>query len=979
MRSRIMTFPVNAGLLAVTGMATLLIWWLSHSSAEQSEAKARAALAQRDFAAAVDFLEATVRQSPRRVSAWKMLADAACHAGQASRSSSALEEAVRLAPAEMHSLCLQLGGRWMANNRIRPAIHAFQLAIVADPRPPQPYRLLAQIYAVVGHRREIVRNLMELVKRKEFTRNDLIVLTSVNPSIDDPTRLQQLLTADPADKTPLLSLAMQELDKNRVDSARDHLHAIVAAEPENAEAQGILGELYADFEPEQFVRWNAQLPSSLRDDARVWLARGKWLQTTGQTVAAIRCLQESYLREPENLAAVTLLGQLLKAEGETELGQAFTERGRRLQRIIDLSERIKEPRGEEAVVAMIEELEATGRLWEAWGWCLIVSRGIHHRKDVVDPLFQRIEPQLRSDLPRTTEAVRIGARFDWGRFPLPNWSELNSNAPQPSPSFSEEPSRMGFKDISDQVQLDFRYINTRTQESGHKIFETMGAGVAVIDYDRDGWPDLYFPQGKHSFEDTADQPSDALFRNVTGRHFATVTASAGIAEHGYSQGVAAGDFDNDGFPDLYVANLGRNCLYHNNGDGTFSDATDSAGLQQDEWTVSCAIADLNGDGLPELFDVNYVRGKELLTATCYDAQRRPVVCRPTVFDAALDTAVLNLGDGRFQEMQGEAGLDLPHGMGLGLVVADFNEDDRLDVFIANDMTANFLLINDGAETTRPLYFRDEAFLRGVALDLTGLAQACMGIACANVNRDRVPDLFVTNFARESATLYLSQPGGLFLDQTQAAGLRTPTFEPLGFGTQFLDADHDGWLDLIVMNGHIDEFVGEPFRMPAQLFRGNSSGKFEQQTGRQAGSLFDVPRLARGLARLDWNRDGWTDFVATDLETRPILAENQSDTPYHSCRLALSGTLSSRDAIGAKVRVQLASGVPYEMQLTAGDGYESSNERVLEIGARTETSIDLIEIQWPSGMASRFRNVACDRRWLAVEGRPELIGFEPSTD
>lgn len=961
------------GLITVMILATV-IWNCIPKSAAQRETEGRAALARRDFSVAIELFAKSVEAEPERVSAWKLLADAACHDGQADRSYEALQVVVRLAPDEANSLCLQLGGRWMARNQIQPAIRTLRLAIVANAQPPQPYRLLAQIYGVVGNRREVVSCLVELLKRKEFTINDLIVLSSVNPGIHDPKRLQMIMTADPDDKSPLLSVVMQELDKNQIENAKKYLIEITTADPENAEAQGILGELYADFQQEQFLEWHEQLSPATLMDARVWLARGKWLNSVGESKAAVRCLHEAFVREPENLSAVVLQGQLLKSLGDVELGNAFTERGRRLQRILDLNQRMNDPRGNESIQPMIEELEAAGRLWEAWAWCMIHPQAEQRSNDFVDAARQRLELKLRYDMPRTDSSTLPGPDTDWNLYPLPDWSQLKSKATSFTPMDRSESSSIHFEDRTEQAQLDFRYINTTSQDSGHKIYETMGAGVAVLDLDLDGWLDLYLPQGKSLPLENAEGPSDAIYRNIGGKSYLQVTDAAGIQETSYSQGGAAGDIDNDGFPDVYVANLGLNRLYRNNGDGTFTDITAEAGIRQQVWTVSCAIADLNGDAMPELFDVNYVQGEELLTATCYDQNHRPVVCRPTVFDAAKDTVTHNLGDGRFEEMQDEAGLGLPQGMGLGLVIADYNDDDRLDVFIANDMNPNFLLINDSTNTSEPPRFRDEAFLRGVALDSNGLAQACMGVACGDVNRDGRQDLFVTNFARESNTLYMSLPGGLYEDQTQQSGLREPSFEPLGFGTQFMDADRDGLLDLVVMNGHIDQFLNETFRMKAQLFSGQTNGVFAEVPGSQAGSLFDVLRLARGLAKLDWNRDGRTDFVATDLEKPVLLAENTTENANHGLHLKFVGTNSSRDAIGAKVKIVASSGDVRVCQLTAGDGYQSSNERVIDIGTGSVETVQSIDVQWPSGTVTRLENVRCNEYLVLVEGHATVFSI-----
>lgn len=957
--------------LLVTIAVMAVFWSRQGKSAEQLETDGRSELNQGKFSLAVQSLQQAVQASPERLSAWKLLADAASRNNDPVISYNALKVVARLAPEDAHSLCLQLGGRWMANNQIQPAIKSLRLATVAFPQPPQPYRLLAQIYGVIGNRREVVRSLMELLKRRDFTLNDLIVLSSVNPCVNDPQRLEQILKADPADKSPLLSLAMGELDKNDINAAQRYLLEITESAADQMEAQSLLGELYAEFQPDRFLQWHRQLPNGAEQDARVWLARGKWLNGRGDAKMVARCLHEAVLREPENLSAVTLLGQVLKSQGETERGAAFTERGRRLQKIIDLNERMHDPRSNERIPAMIEELESTGRLWEAWAWCVVYSQMEQHPNELINAVRRRLEPLLRSDLPRTDRTTLPGADIKWDEYPLPDWTQMTQQPSLEETASAPNVSAIHFDDQSEQSQIAFRYVNTQSQVSGHKIYETMGAGVGVLDLDLDSWPDLYFPQGKSLPLDSFDGPSDALYRNVRGTRYQAVTDEAGIHETSYSHGVAAGDIDNDGFPDLYVANLGRNRLYHNNGDGTYADITEAAGIQQDVWTVSCAIADLNCDGLPDLFDVNYVGGQELLTATCYDADRRPVVCRPTVFNSVLDTVSVNLGNGLFEQRQEEAGLDLPQGMGLGLVIANFNEDARPDIFIANDMTANFLLMNDLSQPEAPLKFRDEAFQRNVALDTNGLAQACMGVASADINRDGRLDLFVTNFAKESNTLYLSQPGGLFQDESQRAGLREPSFEPLGFGTQFLDADNDGWMDLIVMNGHIDQFISEPFHMKAQCFCGHSDGRILELKGEQAGTLFDELRLGRGLARLDWNRDGKTDFVATDLERPPLMAENTSETENHSLRIKLVGTESSRDAIGAKIQVLVTPGDERFFQLTAGDGYESSNERLIVIGTGQESSVSRVIIRWPSGAVSHFDNMKCGFDFIAVEKRTDL--------
>lgn len=965
-RSRLLTWA----LIAVAGAGA--VWWLcqvySGYAADRLVVEGNAAYANENFTAAVESAERAISFRPKLADAWYLLADASSQAGQVDRALEALNTYALLEPDDAGPLGVRLGIYWMKLNLTAPAIKSLRLAERVKASYLESISLQEQIAAVTGHPRETVRCIIELLKRDAFSRGDMLIVTAMLPGLGDLSRLEAIIKADPANKAPLLARALHAISLNHVAEAERLLLEINAAHPDDLEAWTTLGELYAVSVPEKFLAWHARLPERWSDDSRVWSARGKWLSQSGEARAAIRCLYESLRREPEQLTTTAQLGQLLKSQHELDVGTAFTERARHLQAIVDLNRRLNEPRAAEYYWPMIRELEATGRLWEAWGWCVIHQRAGLPRQPEIVACVERLRSRLHPDMPRTAPDSLPGGDFLWQQFPLPDWSAIKDRSRDSSRDPDRPRTGIRFEDRSAAVGLEFRYVNSYLPEAGRKIFETMGAGVAVLDFDRDGWPDLFLPQGQTSPTERAGGPTDRLVRNQRGQRLEDVTESAGIKEFAYSQGVAAGDFDNDGFEDVYVANLGRNSLFHNNGDGTFSDVTEKAGLKQREWTVSCAIADLNGDGMPELFDANYAQGEDLLTRTCPDASGRKLVCRPTVFEAATDTVIHNLGDGRFQELQASAGLDLPQGMALGLLIADFNADDHPDLFVANDMTANYLLMNTQLRSDQPPRFQDEAFLRGVALDQFGLAQACMGVAAADLNRDGEIDLFVTNFTQESNTLYVSQPGGLYLDQTQPAGLREPSFAMLGFGTQFFDADNDGWYDLTVLNGHIDDFGNEPYRMLPQFFRGSSDGRFEELPAAEVGTLFNQPRLGRGLALVDWNRDGRVDFVATDLEAPVMVVENQSPTSHRSLRLRLIGTGSSRDAIGAKVRVEVSPGVERHFQITAGDGYEASNERLLHVGVGDVEQVDAIEIRWPSGSITRQTGVRVDREWLVIEGR-----------
>jgi tetratricopeptide (TPR) repeat protein len=928
----------------------------------------RRALARDDVKAGLENGQHAVRMAPGSIAAWRLVADAAERADEPSQAVAACQRLVDLDPADSGAHWMRIGALEMKRFRIPQADEALRRSLEADPGQTGSLRLRAQLLAVLGRSRELTQCLVQLIRHQAFQRDDLVVLVGHDPYISDPDRLASIRQTTADETVPLLAQARDELNADRAASAELLLRKLVAAKPADWEAQALLGEICSDREGGEFLDWNAALPAGADTDSRVWLARALWLRARGKFPSACRCFREALEREPEILKATVQIGQLLLICGETELGKQFLRRGKRMEQIVNVAGQLGERQNWDRATALIDDLEATGRLWEAWAWCALQAEGLPNDASAGTRLM-RLAGRLSADVPRTLPHSLPGRDFDWSQFPLPDWTE---NSPPGSATPGAAPSKISFVDEGPARGLDFEYVGgNATGSRGHFIFETTGGGVAALDFDRDGWIDLYFAQGGTWPVVPGAGPRDALYRNRGGERFDTLTGPSGIVEDGYSQGVAAGDFDNDGFPDLYVANIGLNRLFHNNGDGTFADVTAAAGLTAQAWTSSCAIADLNGDGLPDLFDVNYVQGGEAFSTLCVGPRNEPLVCRPTVFEPALDRVAVNLGDGRFRELQEEAGLNVPYGRGLGLVVADFNADRKLDVFVANDQGANFLLLNDRSGLPDSVKFSEQAHLWGLALDRYGLSKAGMGIAAGDLNGDGRLDLFVTTFARESKVLYLSQGDGLYVDLTQEAGLRAPTFEFLGFGTQFLDADLDGRLDLVILNGHIDEFEGQKYRMRPQFFHGLPGPRFVERPGSEAGPFFGVERLGRGLATLDWNRDGLPDFVATYLEGPVALGTNATQNAGSSLTLRLVGTASSRDAIGARVRIVPVEGEVWCAQLTAGDGYESSSERFVQAGTGARDRVERLEIEWPSGAKSVYDDVACGETWLAIEGVPRL--------
>jgi hypothetical protein len=492
----------------------------------------------------------------------------------------------------------------------------------------------------------------------------------------------------------------------------------------------------------------------------------------------------------------------------------------------------------------------------------------------------------------------------------------------------------------------------------------------VLDYDADGWPDLYLTQGCR-WPPVAGQTEhlDRLYRNRGDGTFEDVTAQCQLAEDRFSQGVAAGDFNDDGFADLYVANIGVNRLYLNLGDGTFRDVSGVAGIEGEAWTTSCLLADVNGDGLPDIYDVNYIDGADVYERVCI-REGKPRTCLPNIFEPQPDRFYLNLGDGRFEERTAAAGLNVTGGNGLGIVAGDLDGTGRLGLFVANDQDANFCWINETAGPGAPPQFVERGVLAGLAYDAEGKSQACMGVAAGDADGDGKLDLFVTNFYEESNTLYLQGAGGTFIDATGASGLRAPSFFMVGFGAQILDGDLDGHLDLVLTNGHVDDFSHQqvPYEMPPQYFRGLGGGQFAELPAAELGEFFQGNYLGRGLARLDWNRDGREDFVVSHLHSPVALVANTSPETGRFLAVQLRGVRSSRDAIGAEVAIE-AGGRRRTQWLTAGDGYQASNQRQLVFGLGAADRVEKLHICWPSGLVQEFADLAADQALIFVEGSP----------
>lgn len=810
-------------------------------------------------------------------------------------------------------------------------------------------------------------------EQSSLYRLNLILLALGDDTLDDESLLETFRTAVPDDPAPLIALARLAVANREPSRARQLLQTAVDSDPGLIEAWVRLGQLFDDSSADDdFLNWNGRLPPAVDRHPGTWVIRGAFAAEQQSHRVAARCYWEALLRDPNHQAANYQLGRMLIRLERVEQATPFLERARSLQRYINL---VKASGTAEQLREAAEMAESLGLIWEAYGWASLA--GDHgSQRDWSGRARARLKSRL-SDLSNTRSSSAVGpaAELSLSGYPLPRWKP-GDRTRQRSPLARLAASRVVFRNVATSAGLKFRYVNggDPVKDGIRAIRETTGGGVAALDYDVDGWPDLLLAQGS-TWPPPRNRPGrkdlDRLYRNPGDGRLEDVTLQAGLVEDRYSQGVAVGDFNNDGFPDLYIGNINANRLYMNNGDGTFSDVTQQSGTGGRHWTTSCLVADLNGDTLPDLYAVNYLGG-DAMTRVCRGSSGgRP--CTPHDFPAAQDQVYVNLGDGRFRNVTDEWGLNAAGGNGLGIVAADFDGSGHLSLFIANDQAPNFFYVNRASRRGTGPAFSEQALRRGLALNGEGLTEACMGIAVTDVDADGLLDLFVTNFFGESNTLYRQQPGLLFIDGTGSARLRDPGLRLLGFGTQPLDGELDGAPDLIVTNGHIENFQGrfENYRMRPQYFRNSGDGRFVEPPAESLGRYFQGRFLGRGMARLDWNRDGLEEVAISHLDAPAALLQNVTESAGHFLVVRLRGIQSDRDAIGTTVTLKTAERST-SLQLTAGDGYLSSNQRQLTFGLGSRQQVEQLEVRWPSGLIQRFQDPPVDVELLLVEGRSRAV-------
>ncbi len=527
--------------------------------------------------------------------------------------------------------------------------------------------------------------------------------------------------------------------------------------------------------------------------------------------------------------------------------------------------------------------------------------------------------------------------------------------------------RILFRDIARDTGMTFRHDNAASPEK--YLIETMGSGCGWIDYDQDGLLDLYLVNGAATKLYTPQHPlRSALYRNNGDGTFTDVTTQAGVgAESLFGMGVAVGDYDNDGYPDLYVLGYDRSILYHNRGDGTFTEVTARAGVaNQGMWASSAAWFDYDNDGRLDLIIANYVDWSPENNAWCGEHKEGyRGYCRPNDYHGQTPTLYHNNGDGTFSDVSKASGVGLKPGNGLGVVTFDYDNDGWQDIFIANDGMANFLFHNNRDGT-----FREVGYLAGVAVSSDGRPEAGMGTDAADTRGGGWQDLVVTHLDFEQARLLRNLGDGSFEDATSAAGLAYATFHLSGFGARFMDYNNDGVPDLFIANGHILDnirlFHAETrYAEPKLMFRNTGKGVFEN-VSQKLGPDFMLARVSRGAAVADFDNDGDLDILVSNNGQAPQLFRNDGGNSNHWLEVFLIGARSNRDAVGARVKLVAGYLISHE-QRKGGMSYQSAQDPRLHFGLGRREFVDSIEVQWPSGAASKVEKLRSDQIVAIKEG------------
>ena len=945
----------SAVLLAVVLLAGwAIVGWRDASS--EDLAAIRSAIGERRFDEAGAGLLRRLRRSPSDESARLMLGGLRLIEGR-DEEARVLFEAIRGPGAAWSQAQNQLAEIWIRRRRAAEAERILVEVVAADPSNAEARRRLVYLLNLEA-RDDEARVVLRELYRLAPDRRHLVMMTGL--AMDEGRNRQQggeldeYLARTPEDPLLLRARGLASLRLGRPAEARPDLEASAKGIEDDPSGRSALAECLLEIG--KLDGSQAALgaePSRPIDRARWWVVRGRLEEARGRSGPALDAYREALRARPDDRKALYRLGQALVRLGRAEEGRPLLARAeevrlRDLTIVLEMDRCLRGALDAELFEKIAGLCQQAGLAFEARGW--------YQQAVGLDPTRPSAQAGLAADS-GPTEPPALALR----RKSTPSMvaGAEASSAPVPG-------RHVRFEDVAEKWGLAYRY---NAWPSGNLFLgDTMGGGVGLIDYDEDGWLDVYFVDGCRLPIQPGEDPSpNKLFRNRRDGTFEDVTDRAGVGGHGYGMGCAVGDYDNDGHDDLYVTGLGRAILYRNRGNGTFEDVTERARVGSDRWSTAAGFGDLDGDGDLDLVVVTYVEADPRKVPECLDPTGRPFHCPPGQFQPQFDHLFRNEGDGTFKDVSHEAGQEVPGGLGLGLAIADLDEDGRLDLFVANDAAPNFFFRNLG-----DLKFEELGATSGLAYNASGQATASMGVVAEDLDGDSRIDLFHVNFLNEANTLARNLGGGLFDDIVASSGLDATGRTTTGFGAVALDIENDGRLDLFVANGHVDDrpWADHPMAQRPTLYRSKAPGRFEL-VPTEASPYLGRKVVGRGAAAGDLDNDGRVDVVVVHRDAPAAVLRNVTEGG-HWFGLRLVGEGVGKTPVGARVTCE-AGGRRTTRWLSSGTSYLASNDPRLWFGLGTNSTVDRLDIRWPSGREQSWSGLAVDRLWLIREGH------DPSPD
>ena len=875
--------------------------------------------------------------------------------------------------------------------RVYDAIELIEQVLQRDPSSHQHRRMLIGFLGEMQLSKDFGRHMNFLIRGRTFDLPLLLATTETNTRRFSTSTIEELLKRNPQDRRPRLGIAQEHLRQRNVSEAETVLREIIERHPQFAPAYALLGRaLVLRGKIDALAQWHDELPAQTNEFPGYWVALGAAAAASGRTDCAVRAFGEATRRAPNDITAWTWLNGAIRDWDRTSSANAPSDvsQSREIMAAIDMRTRdllelrehfanfTRENKRTQIVGAAIAgKLLDLGRNWEAAAWLDIVEQLSGETPDDLNALRSEVAKRLTSDQEWQSRRGHLELDFDLTRFPLPS-------APGGRSTSSIAAAR-------DAASVDALFANPiRLSEEAYErglrfygavgsgvdgplvpIAQTLGCGGGVIDIDLDGKHDLVFNAAGGTIR-LRDSMPGACFRNV-GSSFVDITAASGFHAPGFSHGVTIGDYNDDGFQDIFVLNFGRNSLFRNNGDGTFQDVSETLPDRGGgDWSTSAAIIDLNEDGYNDFVVVNYCDAGQPIDKRCFDTNGREVNCYPRRFQAGEDQFIQVAPDGRLRDVTDVWAPETVHGRGLGIVAGHLDGRSQA-VYVVNDASANhYYRWREDAENV-PLI--ESAVATGLAVDVQSLDQGSMGIASSDFDLDGDLDFYVTGFADEYNIMYEQQIPGFWSDETSSRELISTTLNMVGFGTEAVDLDNDGVDELVVSNGHVGDFGGSksPYAQPLQVLRRSTNGSFVLADPSRWDDYFRSPHIGRALFTCDADSDGRSDLVMTNLTEPVALLVNRSAQGHHQIVFHLVDSKQTRDAIGAVVDFETRIDEKTRRRRLfrlSGHGYLCSNRPELCAGTGSATTVHNVQVTWPDGHSQNVGDLETDAEYLIVRGQ-----------